>query len=52
MLTLSEEQVKKLEAILNELPMKFGVPILNILNVAIKTTDETRGVTERAKQVP
>jgi hypothetical protein len=34
MLTLSEEQVKQLEAILSELPMKFGVPILNILNAA------------------
>jgi hypothetical protein len=34
MLTLSEEQVKQLEAILSELPMKFGVPILNILNEA------------------
>jgi hypothetical protein len=34
MLTLSEEQVKQLEAILSELPMKYGVPILNILNAA------------------
>ena len=34
MLTLSEEQVKQLEQILSELPMKFGVPILNILNEA------------------
>lgn len=41
MLTLSEEQVKQLEAILNELPMKFGVPILNILNAAEKPTDES-----------
>lgn len=41
MLTLSEEQVKQLEAILSELPMKFGVPILNILNAASKPKDET-----------
>jgi hypothetical protein len=40
MLTLSEEQVKQLEAILAELPMKFGVPILNILNEASKPTAE------------
>jgi len=32
MLTLSKEQVTRLEAILAELPMKYGVPILNILN--------------------
>ena len=40
MLTLSEEQVKQLDAILSELPMKFGVPILNILNEASKSKDE------------
>jgi hypothetical protein len=40
MLTLSEEQVKQLESILAELPMKFGVPILNILNEASKPTAE------------
>jgi hypothetical protein len=40
MLTLSEEQVKQLEAILNELPMKFGVPILNILNAGSKEENE------------
>ena len=40
MLTLSEEQVKQLEAILAELPMKFGVHILNILHEASKPTAE------------
>ena len=39
MLTLNEEQVKQLEQILSELPMKFGVPILNILNEASKPTE-------------
>lgn len=32
MITLSEEQVKQLESIINEMPTKFGVPIINILN--------------------
>ena len=41
MLTLSEEQVKQLEQILSELPMKFGVPILNILNEAANPTENT-----------
>ena len=36
MITLNEEQVKQLEAILAEMPMKFGVPVLNILNAAAK----------------
>ena len=40
MLTLNEEQVKQLESILAELPMKFGVPILNILNEASKPKAE------------
>lgn len=42
MLTLTEEQVKQLEAILSELPMKFGVPILNILNAASQENDEKK----------
>ncbi len=41
MLTLNEEQVKQLESILAELPMKFGVPILNILNEASKPAENT-----------
>jgi hypothetical protein len=41
MITLNEEQVKQLEAILAELPMKFGVPILNILNAAAKPSENT-----------
>lgn len=32
MITLTEEQIKQLEAIISEMPTKFGVPILNILN--------------------
>jgi hypothetical protein len=32
MITLSAEQIKQLEAIISEMPTKFGVPILNILN--------------------
>ena len=41
MLTLNEEQIKQLESILAELPMKFGVPILNILNEASKPAENT-----------
>jgi hypothetical protein len=32
MITLTEDQVKRLETILAELPMKYGVPILNLIN--------------------
>lgn len=39
MITLNEEQVKQLEAILAEMPMKFGVPVLNILNAATKAEE-------------
>ena len=39
MITLNEEQVKQLEAILAEMPMKFGVPVLNILNAASKPAE-------------
>jgi hypothetical protein len=42
MLTLNEEQVKQLEAILSELPMKYGVPIFNILNAANQENGEQK----------
>jgi hypothetical protein len=32
MLTLSEKQVKELEQVIAEMPTKFGVLVLNILN--------------------
>lgn len=34
MITLNEEQVKQLEAIISEMPTKYGISILNILNAA------------------
>lgn len=34
MITLNEEQVKQLEAIIGEMPTKYGISILNILNAA------------------
>jgi hypothetical protein len=42
MIKLNEEQVKQLEAILAEMPMKFGVPVLNILNAAAKAEVEPK----------
>ena len=32
MITLSETQVKELEAFIQEMPTKFGLPLLNFLN--------------------
>lgn len=34
MITLNEEQVKKIEALLLEMPGKYCIPLLNILNEA------------------
>jgi hypothetical protein len=34
MITLNEEQIKKIEAILSEMPGRFCIPLLNILNEA------------------
>jgi hypothetical protein len=47
MLTLSEEQVKQVEALLAEMPGKFCIPMLNILNAASKpaeSEEETKDV--------
>ena len=38
-LTLNEQQLKSLDALLQELPMKYGVPIVNFLNEAIKAQE-------------
>ena len=35
--TLNEQQLKALDAFLQELPMKYGAPIVNFLNEAIKS---------------
>lgn len=32
MITLNETQVKELEAFIQEMPTKFGLPLLNFLN--------------------
>jgi hypothetical protein len=34
MITLNEEQVKKIEVLLSEMPGRFCIPLLNILNEA------------------
>jgi hypothetical protein len=41
MLTLSEEQVKQLEALISEMPGKFCIPLLNILNEKPNNSDVT-----------
>jgi hypothetical protein len=35
--TLNEEQLKALDAFLQEMPMKYGAPIVKFLNEAIKS---------------
>lgn len=40
MLTLTEKQVKELEQVIAEMPTKFGVLVLNILNQ--KPEEETK----------
>ena len=43
MITLNEEQVKQLESILSEMPLKYGLPVLNILNEAAKQDKNANG---------
>jgi hypothetical protein len=46
MLTLSEKQVKELEQVIAEMPTKFGVLVLNILNQKAEVEPEENGVQE------
>lgn len=43
---LNEEQLKALDAFLQELPMKYGAPIVNFLNEAIKSQAKEAEVVE------
>ena len=40
MITLNEEQVKQLEALIGEMPGKFAIALLNILNAAAKSAEK------------
>lgn len=46
MITLNETQVKELEAFIQEMPTKFGLPLLNFLNKIAQEQREEEKVTE------
>ena len=43
MITLNETQVKELEAFIQEMPTKFGVPLINFLNNIINEQNPDTG---------
>lgn len=42
MLTLTQKQVSDLEAFINELPVKYGVPLLNLIQSFVKENQEAK----------
>jgi hypothetical protein len=40
-ITLTEEQWNQFESLIGELPTKFGVPLLNIINPNLQSTEKT-----------
>jgi hypothetical protein len=42
MITLNEQHIKELEAFANELPMKYGVPLLQFFNNLLKEQQEAQ----------
>jgi hypothetical protein len=43
MITINETQLKELEAFIQEMPTKFGLPLLNFLNkIAQEQTEEEK----------
>ena len=40
-ITLSEDQWNQFENLIGELPTKFGVPFLNMINPNLQSTEET-----------
>lgn len=50
MYEIQEEQVKQLELILQEMPLKFGLPILNLLNEHLKRQELQEPITEPTKK--
>ena len=40
MLTLSQQEIKEIENYINEIPTKYGLPLINYLNTKIKQKGE------------
>ena len=41
MITLNEEQVKQIEVLIGEMPGRYAIALLNILNAAAKAEENT-----------
>jgi len=50
MYEIQEEQVKQLELILQEMPLKWGLPILNLLNEHLKRQEAQEPIAEPTKK--
>lgn len=50
MYEIQEEQVKQLELILQEMPLKWGLPILNLLNTHLTKQEVKETVTNPIKK--
>jgi hypothetical protein len=44
MLTLNEQELKELDKFLQEMPLKYGLPLLNYLNEKIKASQANQNV--------
>ena len=44
MLTLNEQDLKDLNAFIQDLPVKFGLPLLNFINAKIQAQNEAAKV--------
>ena len=51
MITLNEEQVKKIEALLLEMPGKYCIPLLNILNEASSNNTAPTNIVQPDEEV-
>jgi len=49
MITLNEEQVKQLEALIGEMPGRYAIALLNILNAAAQAGQQPALETEAKK---
>jgi hypothetical protein len=51
MLTLNEKSINELNAFLQEMPLKFGLPILNFLNTKIQEQSKPAEQTDIAAPI-
>jgi len=51
MLQLNEQDLKQINDFLQDMPLKWGLPLLNYINAKIKEQSKTQEIVEEVKEI-